>query len=105
MLRLLKYPCFALLNLMREALMRLPYICRRQTYGQTAEPFLTPVSSLLEPLRLGEEAPEGYSRKNVYQWTTLFEPLPEVTLTKWLKLRPKTFRRKTQVPHIDEFIC
>src|SRR5258708_1125601 len=41
----------------------------------TAQPFLTPVSGLLEPLRLGEEAPAGHSRKNVCQWTTLFETL------------------------------
>ncbi len=55
--------------------MRLLYICHRQTYRLTAEPFLASMSSLLEPLRLGEEAPEGYSCENVCQWTTLFETL------------------------------
>src|SRR6266566_7868508 len=40
-----------------------------------ALPFLASVSGLLEPLRLGEEAPAGHSRENVCQWTTLFEAL------------------------------
>ncbi len=55
--------------------MGLSHICHGQTLWQTAEPFLTPVSGLLEPLRLGEEAPADHSRKNVCQWTTLFETL------------------------------
>ena len=55
--------------------MRLPYVCHRQTWRQTAPPFLVPVSELLEPLRLGEEAPAAHSRENVCQWTTLFEAL------------------------------
>jgi hypothetical protein len=33
------------------------------------------MSSLLKPLRLGEEASAGYSWKNICQWTTLFEAL------------------------------
>ena len=33
------------------------------------------MSGLLEPLRLGEEAPAGHSWENVCQWTTLFEAL------------------------------
>jgi len=33
------------------------------------------MSGLLEPLRLGEEAPAGHSWENICQWTTLFEAL------------------------------
>ena len=33
------------------------------------------MSGLLEPLRLGEEAPAGHSWENVCRWTTLFEAL------------------------------
>src|SRR6266566_2310178 len=60
---------------MREALMGLSHICHGQTLWQTAEPFLAPVSGLLEPLGLGQGAPADHSRANVCQWTTSFEAL------------------------------
>src|SRR6266576_3207480 len=83
---------------MREALMRLPYVCHRQTWRQTAPPFLVPVSELLEPLRLGEEAPAAHSRENVCQWTTLFEALSP------LETYPSNRERATSTNYpLDEF--
>ena|SRR6266704_1408268 len=52
-----------------------------------SEPFLVPVSGLLEPFRLGEKAPAGHSRKNVCQRTMLFEALSPLETYPSNKLR------------------